>query len=57
MASFILKQAYLYIHQAKDNQTYKRNPSIHLACEKPYHTSKTRQQLDHGSKTLTYYKP
>ena len=35
MASFIPKQAYLSIHQTKESQTYKRNHSIHLACEKP----------------------
>ena len=32
---FIPKQAYLSIHKAKENQTCKRNPSIHLTCENP----------------------
>ena len=30
---FIPKQAYLSIHKAKENQTCKRNSSIHLTCE------------------------
>ena len=30
---FIPKQAYLSIHKAKENQTCKRNPSIHLTYE------------------------
>ena len=32
---FILKQAYLSIHKAKENQTHTRNPNIHLAYENP----------------------
>ena len=32
---FILKQAYLSIHKAKENQTQMRNPNIHLAYENP----------------------
>ena len=40
MASFIPKQAYLSIHKAREIQIHKRNSSIHLTCERPYHTPK-----------------
>ena len=53
LASFIPRHIHTY-PKAKESQTYKRNPSIHLACENPI--IHLKQGSKHIIKHNTYHK-